>query len=199
MFSGKEQRISKCDSERVGCSMHVDSNFDIIMTKWVAVNGTAILAKKYFDALADKLPVSILERASNYSNNVDTEKEQRIANCYNAIVYTVSEGGIFKALWDMSEAASTGIEINLKHIYIKQETIEICEILDINPYMLNGEGSLLIITEHGNRLIRDLVNNGVDASIIGFTTQSKDRVVVNQEDDRRYLGPRIKDELLKLV
>lgn len=177
--------------------MNINENYDIVMTKWVAVKGTAILADKYLGALAGKLPASILERARGFSINTDTAPEEAVVKSINAFTFPVSDGGIFKALWDMSEAAATGIEINLKQMYIKQETVEICEIFDINPYMLNGKGSLLIITQHGNLVVRELNRHNICASVIGYTTDNNDRVIIN-DNDRRYLNPRICDELIKL-
>ena len=46
----------------------------------------------------------------------------------------VSEGGIFSALWRMAEELKTGLLIDIKKIPLRQETIEILELYDINPY-----------------------------------------------------------------
>ncbi len=45
----------------------------------------------------------------------------------------VSEGGIFSALWRMAETLDTGLAVDIKKIPIRQETIEILELYDINP------------------------------------------------------------------
>lgn len=177
--------------------MGIEYNNDVIMTKWIAVFGTAILADKYVGAPAGKLPASILNRAKDFLKYTDTSAESAIANEYNAMVTIVSDGGILKALWDMAEAASTGIKIDLKHIYIKQETVEICEAFDVNPYMLNGRGSLLIMSPHGNSIVRELHKKGIIAAVIGHTTDNHDRIILN-DGDIRYLYPHVQDELLKL-
>ncbi len=177
--------------------MEIRENNDIIMTKWVAIKGTEILLNKYYDELSARLPVSILEKAKIYCSACDTVIESRILQGFDAVTYKVSDGGIFKALWDMVEAARVGIEINLKSINIKQETIEICECFDINPYMLNGEGSMLIISPEGNTIVRALSAEGIEAGVIGYVTSCNDRVIVNG-GEKRYIESRIKDELYKL-
>lgn len=42
-------------------------------------------------------------------------------------MHDITEGGIFGALWEMAEASGVGLEIDLKKIPVRQETIEICE------------------------------------------------------------------------
>ena len=56
-------------------------------------------------------------------------------------MHDVTEGGVFGALWEMAEASGVGLEIDLKKIPIRQETIEICEFFNLNPYQLISSGS----------------------------------------------------------
>ena len=51
-----------------------------------------------------------------------------------AAIHDASQGGIFGALWDMAEASGIGLDIDLKKLPIRQDTIEISEFFDINPY-----------------------------------------------------------------
>lgn len=62
-----------------------------------------------------------------------------------AAIHDASQGGIFGALWDMAEASGIGLDIDLKKLPIRQDTIEISEFFDINPYKLLSGGSLIII------------------------------------------------------
>ncbi len=59
-------------------------------------------------------------------------------------MHDVTEGGIFGALWEMAESSGIGLEIDLKKIPLKQETVEICELFDINPYGLIASGAMLM-------------------------------------------------------
>lgn len=46
-----------------------------------------------------------------------------------AAIHDASQGGIFGALWDMAEASGIGLDIDLKKLPIRQDTIEISEFL----------------------------------------------------------------------
>ena len=112
-------------------------------------------------------------------------------------MHDASEGGIFAALWELAEASGIGLEIDQKAIPIRQETIELCEVFDLNPYMLISSGSMLIGTEHGNLLVEKLEQAGIHGVVIGYTTEGNDRIVVNG-DEQRYLEPPKTDELFRI-
>lgn len=112
-------------------------------------------------------------------------------------MHDVTEGGIFGALWEIGAASGVGITADLRKIPIKQETVEVCEVFDINPYMLISSGSMLIGCLHGNELVEELAKKGIEAAVIGRATEGNDRIVVNGEETR-YLGPALSDELYKI-
>ncbi len=46
------------------------------------------------------------------------------------------EGGILTAIWNLTGAYETGVEFYLRQIPMRQETVEVCERLELNPYRL---------------------------------------------------------------
>ncbi len=98
----------------------------------------------------------------------------------------------------MCVVSKVGLEVDLKKILLKQETVEICEFYDINPYMLISSGCMLMITEKGNMLVEQLKANHISAAVIGRITEGNDRIIINDEE-RRYLEPPKKDELYKVM
>ncbi len=113
-------------------------------------------------------------------------------------MHDVTEGGIFGALWEMAEASGVGLEIDLKKIPIRQETVEVCEFFGVNPYLLISSGCMLMAAKDGNYLARELEKAGIQATIIGKATTGNDRVLLN-EDERRFLEPPKTDELYKVI
>lgn len=101
-------------------------------------------------------------------------------------------------LWEMAEASGVGLEIDLKKIPVRQETIEVCEFFGINPYQLISSGCMLMAAEDGNLLVRELEKAGIPATIIGKATAGNDRVLLNEEE-RRFLEPPKADELYKAI
>lgn len=59
-------------------------------------------------------------------------------------MHDVSEGGVFAALWEMAEGAGVGLTIDMKKLPLRQETVEVCEFCNVNPYELRSGGSLII-------------------------------------------------------
>ncbi len=101
-------------------------------------------------------------------------------------MHDVSRGGIFGALWELAESAGVGLEIELKKIPVKQETIEICEFFGLNPYELLSGGCLIMTAENGEALVTALARENIPAVVAGRTTDGNDRVLYN-EDEKRYL------------
>ena len=95
-------------------------------------------------------------------------------------MHDVTEGGIFGALWEMAEASGVGLEIDLKIIQVRQESIEICEYFGINPYVLISSGSMLIAAPDGNMLVRDLEKAGIPAAVVGKAMKGNDRFAIFQ-------------------
>lgn len=79
----------------------------------------------------------------------------------------VEEGGILAALWNISGAYEQGITFSLLKMPVSQELIEVCELLDLNPYRLWCGDCILAATNHGEDLVQGLAERGVRAAVIG--------------------------------
>ena len=104
------------------------------------------------------------------------------------------DGGVLCGLWELAEAEKTGFEIDFSKLALKQETVEICEFFQLNPYLLTSAGSYLVLTEHGEETLEILKNAGVPAVRIGFVKEQNARTLVNGEETR-YLDRPAPDEL----
>ena len=172
---------------------------DVVVTKWIGLEGTSIIAREKEAELVKRFSRSFIEGAADLNRYLSVVPEAAIAVSHGvSAMHDVTEGGIYGALWEVAEASGTGLEINLKDIPIRQETVEICEVFDINPYELISSGSMLITTGGGHDLVRKLKEAGISASVIGKVTKGNDRVLING-DTRRFLTPPGPDELYKVV
>ena len=104
------------------------------------------------------------------------------------------DGGVLCGLWELAEAEKIGFEIDFSKLALKQETVEICEFFQLNPYLLTSAGSYLVLTEHGEETLEILKNAGVPAVRIGFVKEQNARTLVNGEETR-YLDRPAPDEL----
>lgn len=164
---------------------------DILLTKWSGVAGTAILAKKEQNKLEERLPGYIVENGIALEKEISVLTESRIAMEVGVSgMHDVSRGGIFSALWELAEKGNVGIEVDLKKIPIRQETIEICEVLGVNPYELYGAGALLIVSDKGNQLLHELEKQQIPAAVIGKITGENGKVILNGEETRYLDRPK---------
>ncbi len=172
---------------------------EIVMTKWAGLEGTAIIAASKEAELRTKYNQSFLDGAKKLIDFISVVPEARIAReCKVTSMHDVTEGGIFGALWEIGAASKVGLEVDLKKILLKQETVEICEFYDVNPYMLISSGCMLIVTDQANYLVDRLKEGGIAAAVIGRITEGNDRVIIN-EDEKRFLEPPKSDELYKVM
>lgn len=160
---------------------------DIVISKWIGLEGTAILAQQNRDAILQRYPGWLVEEAASFSKYLDTSQEAAVAMKSGVCaIHNLSEGGIFAALWELGEGAGVGLTIDLKKLPIRQETVEICNYLNINPYELLSGGGLLMTTKDGPGLVTAFEEAGIPAVIVGKTTDKNERLIKN-EDEIRFL------------
>ena len=177
---------------------------ELVVTKWVGLEGTAVAAKEKEQELLIRFPAYLVEAAKGFDQCLSVLPEAAAAVETGVgkggicAMTDVSEGGIFGAFWKMGESSGVGLEIDLKKIPIRQETVEICNHLDLNPYELISGGSLLIAADDGYALAERLEKAGIPAAVVGRATAGNDRIVLNGEE-KRFLGPVRADEIHKLI
>lgn len=189
--------VGKIKKDRVMTKDAVKPGMDIVMTKWAGLEGTSILAYDGEELLLGKYNASMIKKAKETKALLSVVKESKIAMQYRTYaMHDVTEGGIFGALWELGAKAGLGLTVDQELIPVKQETIEICEYFDLNPYMLIGSGSLLIVTEESDAMIRELEENGIRGTVIGQMTKGKHRQIKHDEV-MRSISPAKSDELYK--
>lgn len=171
---------------------------DIVISKWIGLEGTAMLAKSYREKLLERYPAYLVEEAAGFSQYISVLSEAAIARKFGVgAMHDASEGGVFGALWELAEGAGLGMSVDLKKLPLRQETVEVCEQLNVNPYELLSGGCLLMTTEDGNGLVEALEREGIPAVVVGKLTDSNDRVLHNEEEIR-YMDKPKTDEIYKL-
>lgn len=176
----------------------VKPGMDIVMTKWCGLAGTSILVSWYQEKLKKQLPLRMLDNALAFDGMLCAAADAQCAyNAGAAVIQDVTNGGIFGALWELAQASGVGLEIDLRTILLRQETVEVCEILSANPYLLYSGGALLIAADNGHAVVQSLKKRGTAAAVIGRATDSNDRLIFN-DDEKRFLDPPKKEELWRI-
>lgn len=166
-----------------------EAGMDIVMSGFTGTLGTVLLTRDYKESLLTRYSEDYLRTAERMESLIALRTEIDIAQesgaCY---AHDISTGGVYAALWEMADAANVGIEISHDAIPIRQETIEVCEFVGCNPYMIDGSGGVLYVTRAGEALSQALYDAGYETAVIGHITDNRDRVIIHQEE-RSFLTP----------
>lgn len=165
---------------------------DIVVSKWIGLEGTARLARENYERLRRRFPARIIEEAAAFDRYLSVIPEAATAMKSGVCgIQAVSGAGILAGLWEMAEEAGVGLEADFRKIPVRQETIEICEYFGENPYELSSGGCLIMTAEDGNVLVSALLREGVPAVMIGRTTRGNDRVLYNEGRKQFLNKPRL--------
>ena len=164
---------------------------DVVVSKWIGLEGTAYFARKYKEKLSERYPAYLVEEAAGFDKYLSIIPEAAVAvKSGVCAMHDVSEGGIFGALWEFSERAGVGLTIDFKKLPLRQETVEVCECCDVNPYELLSGGSLIMASEDGPALVEALKAEGIPAVTVGKVTDSNDRILFNGGEVRYMDRPK---------
>ncbi len=143
----------------------------VVITGDIAVRGTIKLIEERGEELDKVFSNSFMRKARAI-------KEEEVPLIEDGISYIeIAEGGLNEALWELAEREKTGLRVMLDQVPLRQETIEICNMLDIDPYTLASYGTALCFVPEDRQL------EGTD---IGYTVKDKKRLL-KYGDIERYL------------
>lgn len=190
--------VGKVREDRLVSTAGAKPGQDILVTKWIGIEGTSIIAKEKEKELLERFSQAFVDTAKGFDQYLSVLPDSRIAVEHGvSAMHDVTGGGIYGALWEVAEASGIGLEIDLKSIPIRQETIEICEYFELNPYYLISSGCMLMAADQGHDLVRKLEAAGIPAAVIGKATDGKARRIWNGGEESYLERPKT-DELYKI-
>jgi hydrogenase expression/formation protein HypE len=159
------QRLVRSNGARVGDV--------VLMTKGVAIEGTAILARERSTLLAREYPGDFLERCRDllHDPGISVLPDARVAVNTARIhsMHDPTEGGVATGLWEMAHASGVGLRVWGSSIPILPETAKLCARFGLDPLGLIASGSLLLALACGDaaRVQAALESDGIPAAAIG--------------------------------
>jgi hydrogenase expression/formation protein HypE len=119
----------------------------VLLTKGIAVEGTAIIATEFRQLLLEKgMDAAEVDDCIRFRERISVLPEARIAWQVGGVsaLHDVTEGGIATALAELSQAGGRGIRVRCDSLPVYPQTRRMADILGIDPLGLIGSGSLLI-------------------------------------------------------
>jgi len=173
-----------------------NNNQSIVMTAYCGIEGSAYLYENHKKEICDRIRNMAGANYEGFKNWLSIKDHVKaIKDVYDkdmSFMCALGCGGIYDGLYKCSEYLKCGIDVDLKKIPIRQETVEICNILDVNPYMMRSQGSVIFVTDNPKKYIDSLENAGIVATIIGKVTDNNDKIV-RIDDEVKYIEPYKKD------
>jgi thiamin-phosphate kinase len=178
----------------------------IVLTKRLAVEATAIMAREKAAELSTAFAEPFLQRCRHFLREpgISVLREAQLAVQAGRIhaMHDPTEGGVATALNEMAVAAQVDLLIRLDAVPIYSETQALCDYFELDPWGAIASGSLLMAVEAAetDRVVEDLRRNQIEATVIGHVIARSDRPIVLAEFDDRHEPLRAfdQDEIAKL-
>jgi len=166
MMAGTVKRSKLLDKR------HMKTGDVVLLTKAVAVEGTAIIAHEFEGRLlASGFSQEDIASCKQFIDQLSVLKEADIAGNHEGVMamHDVTEGGLATALDELSIAGGYRIRADLERIPRYRETDQVCRAVDIHPMGLIGSGSLLVCCsrETSKDLLEKLTAADIQAACIG--------------------------------
>jgi HAD superfamily hydrolase (TIGR01549 family) len=166
MLAGTVSRRDLIDKRKM------EQGDSVLLTKAVAVEGTAIIATEFGDRLKELgMHGKEIEQCRRFLSSISILEEAKIAGLSKGVhaMHDITEGGLSTALKELSIAGGHRIRVNRDLIPIYPQTQKICNLLGINPMGLIGSGSLLICCQKDKTqsIMKRIQEAGIGVTRIG--------------------------------
>ena len=190
--------IGKINKKNIIKHKSVEFGDYIYMTKYMGLEGTAILASDKKNQLKGTLSDKELKEAQNLFNSISVKKDGMTAIKSEVhYMHDVTEGGIYGAIYEAYQGINKGVEIIKEDIPVLDVTKKIAKYFDINPYRLISSGSMLIIARPNTNIENDFKLAGIKLTKIGEVKGDKPLIIENKE--AKEIEPPTKDELYNAI
>ncbi len=171
----------------------------IIVTKTIALEGTAILATEGEEYLTQKLGAATIEHAKRLRSQISVVAEGIAAfeTGFVTAMHDPTEGGLSGGLHEMCDASNVGFEIYSDAIPLDDSTFEICKFLEISPMELISSGCMIICCNENNvnEVVNTIQSKGIMARVIGKIAKNPEKRILVTDSDGLSLKRPTKDEL----
>jgi len=176
----------------------------LLVTKGIAVEGTAIIARERNSALAG-FSASFLEQCQEflYDPGISVVRDAAVATAAGSVhaMHDPTEGGLATGLWEMAEAAGVGLEVDEATIPILPETRALCARLGLDPLGLIASGALLLAVapKDATTIQAALEEADIAVACIGRVVEREQGIVLRSTTGERPLPHFERDEIVSAL
>jgi hydrogenase maturation factor len=190
--------------QRLVATSGVQVGDDIILTKRIAVEATAIIAREKAEDLRHVFDAVMLQRCREFLQRpgISVVRDARVALAAGRVhaMHDPTEGGLATGLWEMAQAAGVGLVIEEAAIPIWPETSALCAHFGLAPLGVIASGSLLIACPPADtqRILQALGEADIPATLIGRAVEAGAGCQLRTAQGTRPLPTFARDEIARL-
>jgi hydrogenase maturation factor len=177
----------------------------LLLTKAVALEGTAILAREkpaFLRQLGHSEDAIARLRNLLHDPGISVVRDARIA-CRAGRVHAMhdpTEGGVVTGIWELAIAANVGVEVDFEELQRLNPYGELWEKLELDSLGVIASGALLISAPeaHAMQIMWALLDEGLDCGIVGNILPSHQGVRLRRAAELTDLPRYDQDEITKL-
>jgi len=177
----------------------------VLLTRGIALEGTAILAREKRLALARRLPMRTLRRAERllYQPGISVVRDAMLAQRHGEIhaMHDPTEGGLASGLYELAKAGGVGLRIWKEKVPVLEETRSFSKILGFDPFALIASGALLVVATANSapKLLAAYTRHAARAAIIGEVRHAAEGIQVVESGRLTPLRVPSRDEIARLL
>jgi len=146
---------------------------DVILTKGIAIEGTALLAREMGEQQARQVGWEWVARSRCFLQDpgISVVRDAQLVRGAGRphAMHDPTEGGLAAGLWELALASGKGLVVDLAQVHVFPETAALCRALGLDPLGVIASGALLVAAspEESAGMVAALQAAGIGASIIG--------------------------------
>jgi len=176
----------------------------ILLTRGVAIEGTAILAREKSDRLRGRVDADLLARAERFlvDPGISVVRPALAAAEAGDVVHAMhdpTEGGLATGLFELVAPSGLGLRVIREQISVFPETDAMCAALALDPLKLIASGALLIaVAPDGTGSVLEAIRAaGVPVTVIGEVRAPREGLTIVTRGRAEPLIPPDRDDIAR--
>jgi hydrogenase expression/formation protein HypE len=177
---------------------------DILLTKGIVIEGTAIIAREKHEDLRNRgYDEEFLRGCMDYlyKPGISVVKDALLANQFEIhSMHDPTEGGLATGLYEMARASRVGMIVYGDKIDLLSDSKQLCAEYGLDPLRTITSGTLIVAAdpENSKKVLEVYLNSGVRASVIGKIEERSFGIKVLKDGKKGDLKWSEKDEITRI-
>ncbi len=196
--------IGEVSREKLVTPQGMQPGDQLLLTKGIPIEGAALLAREFPQRLQGFLDERELAEAQDYLTQpgISVLRDAQIAMKAGQVtaMHDPTEGGLAAALWELAEAGSRMLYVDVSAVPILPLASRICAAFDLNPMATIASGALLLtaVPDDVPAIIEALHQAGIPCANIGRVAAGPPEVWQHTPLPRQLLPRPDRDEIARI-